>query len=105
MDYEKYDKDENESEEDYFRFVEWLENVTSAELRQAKGSIKEQEKACCRYFKRGYKANLTSGELFDFLGATSPSIVDKAGYSEEEGDALLQISDALTDEQIAATEL
>jgi hypothetical protein len=44
---------------------------------------------------------LTAGELIDFLGVSSPSVLDMAGYSKEEGDALFVISDALTDEEIS----
>ena len=105
MDYEKYDKFENEAEDDYSTFVDWLENLTVEELRQAKGDVHEQKVACCRYFKRGYRANLSTGELIDFLGVSSPSILDKAGYSDEECQAFFQISDALTDEEISLTEL
>ena len=105
MDYENYDNDEDESDENYRLFVEWLENLTSVELRQAKGDVEQQKTACCRYFKRGLQAKLSAGELIDFLGVSTPSILDKVGYSDEEAVALFHISDALTDKEIDSTQL
>jgi Holliday junction DNA helicase RuvB len=96
MDYETYDNDTNESDDDYFDFVDWLSNLTAAELREAKGNPEKQKLALCHYWQRGLQANLTV-ELIDYLCVSSPSILDMAGYSEEEGDAVIQISDSLTE--------
>jgi len=52
----------------------------------------------CRYYGRGERANLTPGELIDFLAVSSPSILDAAGYTEAEADALMKLSDSLTDD-------
>ncbi len=100
MDYESYDNDTDPSDEDYFAFVEWLSNRTASELRQALGDREVQQQALCRYYKRGERANLTTGEMIDFLGVSTPSIRDRAGYNEEQGDLLMQISDALTEDDI-----
>jgi hypothetical protein len=105
MDYENFDNDNDDSDENYFAFVRWLEDLTAIDLRQAKGDIEAQKKACCRYYKRGYKANLTTAELIDFLGVSHDSILDKAGYSDEESTALFVISDALTEQDIANADL
>lgn len=100
MDYDKFDNDSDASDADYFAFVEWLSEHAATELRQAKGETERQKQALCRYYKRGLRANLTTSELIDFLGVSSPSILDRAGYYEAEGDALMAISDGLTDEDI-----
>ena len=105
MDYDSYDNDTNESDEDYFAFVEWLSDLATAELRQAKGDSERQKQALCRYYKRSEKANLTAGELIDFLGVSSPSILERAGYNEEEADAVMAISDSLTDDDLERTPL
>ena len=105
MDYENYDDDTNESDDDYFDFVHWLSDLTASELRQAKGIPEQQKQAICRYWKRGYKANLVPGALIDYLGVSSPSIFDMAGYTEEEGDDAMQISDSLTDDDLKRTVL
>ena len=105
MDYSKFDNDADTSDEEYFAFVEWLSAQTAEELRQARGEPEKQKQALCRYYKRGERANLTAGELIDFLGVSSPSILDRAGCDEEEADALMQISDNLEDEAISAVPL
>lgn len=105
MDYETYDNDANENDDDYFEFVRWLEDLTVAELRQAKGDPTAQKQAILRYWGRGYRANLGPGELIDFLGANTPSILDMAGYTEEEGDAVMEMSDAATEEEVKQTPL
>lgn len=96
MDYNKFDNDNPDtSDAEYFAFVAWLSAKTAEELRQAKGNADAQKQALCRYYKRGACASLSTGELVDFLGVSSPSIIEDAGYDEEEGDALMQMSDAL----------
>ncbi len=100
MDYNKFDNDANSSETDYFAFVQWLCEHTAAELRQAKGNREQQKSVLCRYYKRGLRANLTTGELIDFLGVSTPSILDKAGFDDEEADEVMAVSNSLTDEDI-----
>jgi len=101
MDFSKFDNDTDESEENYSAYVDWLSELTANELRHVKDNPEQQKQALCRYYKRGEAANLTASELIDFLGISSPSILEMAGYGEEEGDALFVISDALTDEEIS----
>ena len=105
MNIEDFDNDaDDSSDEDYSAFVQWLSQVTAEELREAKGNPDQQRQALCRYYKRGDKANLTPSELIDFLGVSRPSILDRAGYDEEDGDAIMHISDSLTyDEILMAT--
>ena len=103
MDYENYDNDTNPSDEDYSAFVEWLSKLTASELCSAKGQPEQQKQILCRYYKRGERANLTAGELVDFLGISSPSIFDMANYTEAESDAAMQISDGLTDDDLDQT--
>ncbi len=43
--------------------------------------------------------------MIDFLGVSSPCILEDAGYNDEEGDALMQMSDALEEDEINAAEL
>ena len=93
MDCETFDNDANPSDEDYFAFVAWLSNLAASELREAKGDQDKQKEALLRYYRRGEKANLTASELVDFLAVSTPSILDKAGYTEQESDVLMKISD------------
>jgi hypothetical protein len=103
MDYhqfDNFDNDANASEADYSAFVQWLSEHTAAELRQAQGNREQTKRVLCRYYKRGMRANLTTGELIDFLGVSTPSILDKAGFDDEQADKVMAISDSLTDEDI-----
>jgi hypothetical protein len=96
LDYETFDnEDVNASDDDYAAFVGWLSQLAAAELREARGEPDRQKQALCRYYIRGERGNLTPAELLDFLCANTPSILDRAGYTEEEGDALMEISDSL----------
>lgn len=89
MDFNKFGNDTDESDHNYFAYFAWLSELTAEDLRRVKGNPEQQKEALCRYYKRGETANLTAGELIDFLGVSSPSILDMADYTEEEGDALL----------------
>jgi phosphohistidine phosphatase SixA len=101
MDVTNFDNDaEGATDEEYFAFVAWLSEQTANELQAARGDTEAQKQALCRYYRRGLRANLTAEELIDFLGVSSPSIWEEAGYSEAEADALMQLSDSLTDDDI-----
>lgn len=90
------------TDEEYMTFVEWLSARTADELRQAKGNPVQQKQMLCRYYRHGDAAHLTASELIDFLAVSTPSILDMAEYSEEEANAIMVISDSLTDEEIFA---
>ena len=106
MEYVKFDNDDlHTRDEDYSAFVQWLSERTSVEVRQAKGSLEAQRVVLCRYYKLGYRVQLTSGELIDFLAVSDSSILDEADYNEEEADRLMAISDSLTDAEIEQTSL
>lgn len=98
---EEYDSDTSEDDAAYFAFVHWLSDRTATELREARGDAVRQRQALCRYYGRGYRAHLTPGELIDFLGVDTPSILDRAGYTATEGEELMRLSDDLTDDEIA----
>jgi len=91
----KYNKAQNESEEDYFAFCELLENKTASDLRQAKGDKDAIIAAITTYLETGYNALLSSGELVDFFCVSTPSILDKAGYSEEEAEEAIRLYDEI----------
>ncbi len=91
----EYNKAQNDSDESYFAFVECLENRTAAELQQAKGNEAAIRVAVLDYLEIGYGASLTSGELVDFFCVSTPSVMDKAGYSEDEADKAIEIYDEI----------
>ena len=92
MDIKEFDNDaETASDADYFAFVEWLSERTVEELKSAKGSGERQNEALRRYFETGEKANVTAGELVDFLCVSAPSLLDRAGYDGAEADDVMSI--------------
>jgi len=104
--FNKFDNDaDSTTDADYFAFVAMLSERTAEDLREALGNPEKQKMALCRYYKLGERANLTAGELIDFLAVSSPSIIDLAGYSDDDGDALMEISDNLTDDDLESAEL
>jgi len=90
-----YDALENDSEEDYFKFCDWLDAVTAADLTQAKGNVSAMRAAIQRYLETGYGAHLSSGEMVDFFCVSTPNILDMAGYSDEEADLAVKLYDEI----------
>ena len=63
MDYENYDKEQNDSEKDYFAFTAWLETKTADSLVASRGNTEAIKQTVVDYLERGYSAHLSSGEL------------------------------------------
>lgn len=90
-----YDALNNDSEADYFKFTEWLEDEAAKDLKQAKGTEFMMRAAIQRYLETGYGAHLSSGELVDFFCVSTPSVLDKAGYSDDEIDFAVKLYDEI----------
>ncbi len=56
---------------------------------------------CCRFFNTGLTHGFSTGELVDFLGVSAPSILDLAGYSDDESETIMELIGLITDEEIA----
>lgn len=97
--------DSSQSDEDYHALVSRLSSQAAEELRAARNDREAQRLALCRFYKRGLAADLTIGELIDFLGVSSPSILDQAGYNDAEAEAVMAISDALTEDEVDGVEI
>jgi hypothetical protein len=85
----------NGSEESYSAFVEWLRMETASSLQQAKGDSRAIVAAITAYLEAGSNAHLTSGELVDFFCVDTPSILDRAGYSEADADLAVELYDEI----------
>lgn len=77
-----------------------LSATTAEELRAALANPDAQRAALTRFYGRGANAGLTSGEMIDLLAVNNPSIITQAGYSAEEADALMELSEALTEDEL-----
>ena len=98
-DFESFDNDTDTSDENYSAFVAWLSARTTEDFREAHGDAARQKSALLRYYHTGLRANLTPAELIGFLAITSRSILDEAGYTDAESDAVMALSDGLTDRE------
>jgi hypothetical protein len=93
-----------DSIEDYTRKIERLTRLATDELRSAHGSGDAMRTVCCRYFRRGYVEKFTTGELVDFFGV-SGTVCRDAGFTDQEADEVMRLIGALTDEEIASTQI
>lgn len=91
----KFDALKKYSEDDYFSYIHWLEEQTANDLKRAKGDEQAIRTAIQRYLDTGYGAHLSSGELVDYFCVSTPSILHKAEYSEEETDAAVRLYDEI----------
>ena len=91
--------DEDLSPEAYSALVEHISNRAAADFSQSK-SRKEKRRACCRYFKRGAIVGLSHAELIDFLGVSSPSILELAGYSDNEAQEVMDMLAGISSDEI-----
>ena len=93
------------SDEGYVALVRRLSDEAVEELRAARNDREAQRLALCRYYKRGLAANLTTEELVDFLAISTPSILDQAGYNDAEAEAVMTLSDSLTEDEVDSAEI
>ncbi|MBC8141858.1 MAG: hypothetical protein H7Y38_10510 [Armatimonadetes bacterium] len=105
MNPETFDNDNAATtDEECFAFVAWLSHRAANEFRNARGDAAQEKMAMCQYYKRGLQANLTMSELVDFLAISADSILEVAGYTEEQTLQLMRdVSDVLTEDEIMAT--
>jgi len=79
--------------------------LAAEDFRQATSSEQEQRAAICRYLRRGDAADYSTGELVDFLGVSSPSVLDMAGYSDEAALRVMEMLADIEDDEIQNTTL
>ena len=103
--FNQFDNDTDPSDENYFAFVRELEKRTAAELMAAQGNPDAQKAALARYWHLGCRARLTPAELIDFLGVDAGCILEQAGLTDDEGDAVMALPDALTEQEVNKTVL
>ncbi len=81
------------------RLMELIDQA-AADLRNAK-SPQHLRAALCRYLRQGAALRRSTGELVDYLGVSTPSIVDRAGYSDQQAEEVVRVLGTLTDEEIS----
>ena len=89
---------------EYEQMIKRLTNIAIEELHASHGNRDAVRAACCRYFKRGYEAKFTTGELVDFFGVCG-TVCEDAGFTEAESVEVMKVIGELTDEEIASTQV
>jgi hypothetical protein len=84
--------------EQYKRLVDDFTREAADDFRRAGQDFVEQHRACVRYFRRGHSVGLSHPELIDFLGVSTPSVLDKAGYSDEDSQRVMGMLADISDE-------
>ena len=75
---------------DYDARIERVCSEAANEFRSRRGDLLTQLTVCCNYFVRGESEGISHEELIDFLGISTPSVLDRAGYSDLEALRLME---------------
>ena len=86
---------------DYDDRIERVCARAADELRSCRDDVLAQLTACCRYFESGEREDISHGELIDYLGVSSPSVFDRAGYSDQEGLRVMELLRLITYDRTA----
>ena len=74
---------------EYKRLVTEFTRLAAGDFRRSASTERERRAARCRYFLRGVRADLSHPEPIDFLGVSTPSVLDMAGYSHAAADRVM----------------
>ena len=88
------------SPEDYKRSVTEFTRLAAEDFRHSVATEEEQRAAISRYFLRGADADFSHPELIDFLGVSTPSVLDMAGYSDAAAQRVMHMLADITDKQM-----
>ena len=68
-------------------------------LRGIHGDLLAQLRVVCHYFQEGKDEGLSHEELIDFLGISTPSVLDNAGYSDSEALEVMKALPLITNDK------
>jgi hypothetical protein len=83
--------------------VKWIQKYAVEQLEAAKRGELPVRTAVCRYLKQGAGAGFSTGELVDWLGVSSPSLLSQAGYLDAEAAEVMDVLGLITDQEIEQT--
>lgn len=84
---------------DYNERIERVCSEAASEFRACPGDLLAQLRVCCRYFQRGEREGISHGELIDFLGVSTPSVLDRADYSDEQAQRVMDALQLIRDDE------
>lgn len=77
-------------------FIEWLTQITVAELKAAAGDKTKLQAAVQQYLNKATAANFELEDIENIFGVNEPSIMDLAELSEEDEEILIDTFEDLT---------
>ena len=77
---------------------------SSQEFSESERSDSALSIVTARNLALGKLAGISQGELIDFLGVSSPSVLEIAGYTDEEQEQVMTLLGQLSDGEIHAQE-
>lgn len=93
------------SSSDYRQAVDELMLAAAVDFRNSASDASEYRLAICRYLRRGSAVGFSQAELIDFLGISTPSVLDMAGYSDETAQRVMDLLADVTDEELRSVQL
>jgi hypothetical protein len=85
--------------------MKWIQEYAVEQLEAAKRGEIPVRTALCRYLKQGGGAGFSTGELVDWLGVSSPSLLSKAAYNDAETAEAMEVLVSITDQEIEQTRI
>lgn len=95
----------DESNETYEQLVRVFTEQAAKEFQKVVNDFEQQRVICCRYLKRGRSSTFSQAELIDFLGISSPSVLEMAGYSEVQAERVMEVLAEISDADIQKASL
>jgi hypothetical protein len=81
---------------DYAERIKRVCNEAATEFRSCRDNLLAQARVCCHYLESGEREGISHGELIDYLGISSPSVLDRAGYSDPEAQRVMDLLALIT---------
>ena len=82
---------------DYAQMVEELVSSAAREIVASRHDSAAMAVAMKNYLQRGRKKSLSLGELVDFFGISSDSVLHRAGLAEDESMSLMRLFGEMCD--------
>ncbi|MCW1922539.1 hypothetical protein OKA05_08230 [Luteolibacter arcticus] len=90
----------NLSPENYPQRVREFTRLAADVFRQSAFSEQKQRAAICRYLRLGAASGFSQAELIDFLGVSTPSVLEMADYSDAAAQQVMAMLADISEEEI-----
>lgn len=91
--------------DDYEGVVERICSEAAEEFRRCIADPFEQRRVACRYLRNGSMVDISHAELIDLLAVSTPSVLDRAGYSDEQAQPIMDMLATITDKEFSPTHI